>query len=142
MRGVKLRVQSSGNTVRLASPAFHGTISVCGKNTTIADDSVVGWGSTVHGRFTEPASVISGNPAVVRNSGVTWDSDLVSLHQEGARILTEKDWMAAAPAPLLLRPFRYLRLALCRARVRYNRRPDKRAKYTRQAEKLRKRLER
>lgn len=245
MRGVKLRVQGRGNTVRLASAAFHGTISVCGKdntliieegvstgkdctiqigvpgapcfgatviigrntflgevdirtaeddsrvdigadcmfsvgvrlwgtdghmlrhadgrlnigraisigrhvwvgadvrigkNTTIADDCVVGWGSTVRGRFAEPASVIAGNPAAVCNSGVTWSADLVAQHQEGARIHTEKDWQAADPAPLLLRPFLSLRLALCLARIRRTRRADKRDKYTRQADKLRRRL--
>ena len=45
------------------------------KNTTIADDCIVGWGSIVSGKFDNSHSVITGNPAKVVKTNVTWDSD-------------------------------------------------------------------
>lgn len=129
-----------GRAVSIGRHVWVGADVRIGKNTTIPDGCVVGWGSTVRGHFTEPASVISGHPAVICNSGVTWSHELVALHQEGARIRTETDWMAADRASLLLRPFLYLRLLLCLFRIRRERRQDKRDKYTRHADKLRQRL--
>ena len=47
------------------------------KNTTIADDSIIGWGSVVSSKYGRPTSgcVVAGNPAKIVKTGVTWDSN-------------------------------------------------------------------
>lgn len=45
------------------------------KNTVIADDCIVGWGSVVSGKFASPHCAIAGNPAKVVKEGITWDWD-------------------------------------------------------------------
>ncbi len=45
------------------------------KNTHIADDNIIGWGSVVSGCFLESNCVIAGNPACTIKRGVTWDSN-------------------------------------------------------------------
>ena len=44
------------------------------KNTQIADDIIVGWGSVVSGKHLESHCAIAGNPARKVKEGVTWDS--------------------------------------------------------------------
>ena len=48
------------------------------KNTTIANDCIVGWGAIVSGKHTQEHSVIAGNPAKIVKSGVTWDSNTIA----------------------------------------------------------------
>lgn len=47
------------------------------KNTTIADDCIIGWGSVVSSKYGQPTSgsIIAGNPAKIVKTGVTWDSN-------------------------------------------------------------------
>lgn len=42
------------------------------KNTTLPDDTVVGMGAIVAGRFQEPFCVLAGNPAKVIRKGIRW----------------------------------------------------------------------
>lgn len=43
------------------------------KNTHIAEDCIVGWGSVVSGKYTEPHCAIAGNPARLIKRDITWD---------------------------------------------------------------------
>ena len=45
------------------------------KNVTIADDCVIGWGSVVSGKFTEPNCILAGNPARIIKQGITWEAN-------------------------------------------------------------------
>ena len=45
------------------------------KNTQIADDCIIGWGSVVSGSFAQEHCVIAGNPGKVVRTNITWDSD-------------------------------------------------------------------
>lgn len=45
------------------------------KNTTLANDTIVGWGSVVSGKHETPFSAIGGNPAKLIKSNITWDCD-------------------------------------------------------------------
>lgn len=45
------------------------------KNTSIADDCIIGWGSVVSGHFADEHCAIAGNPARKIKSGITWDSN-------------------------------------------------------------------
>ncbi len=44
------------------------------KNTVIPDDSIIGYGSVVAGKFTVPHTSIAGNPACVVRENISWDS--------------------------------------------------------------------
>lgn len=50
----------------------HATIL---KNTHIANDCIIGWGSVVSGNFEKNNCIIAGNPAVAKRSGITWDAN-------------------------------------------------------------------
>lgn len=45
------------------------------KGVTIPDNSVVGMGAVVLGKFTEPNTIIAGNPAKVIKTNIDWDRD-------------------------------------------------------------------
>lgn len=45
------------------------------KNVTIADDCVIGWGSVVSGKFTEPNCILAGNPSRIIKRGITWEAN-------------------------------------------------------------------
>ena len=45
------------------------------KNAFIEHDCIVGWGSVVSGKFSDPFCAIASNPARVVKSGITWDSN-------------------------------------------------------------------
>lgn len=57
------RIVNRVGTMAVGEHVWIGARSTLLKNTVIADGSLVGWGSVVSGRFTEPNSVIVGNPA-------------------------------------------------------------------------------
>lgn len=45
------------------------------KNSCVADDSIVGWGAVVSGKFSDKHCVIAGNPAKVVKREITWNRD-------------------------------------------------------------------
>ena len=51
-----------------------------GKNVSIADNSIVGWGSIVTRRFDEPNVVIAGIPARIVKRGIDWDRKSIGKH--------------------------------------------------------------
>lgn len=61
-----------GREIRIGNRVWLGLDTKICKNSVIADDCVVGWGSVVAGRFEEPHCVLAGAPAAVRRRGVTW----------------------------------------------------------------------
>lgn len=66
---------ASDKPVRIGDHVWVGLNSVITKNTEIPDNSIVGIGSVVHGKFTEPNCVIAGNPAKIVKRGIDWDRD-------------------------------------------------------------------
>ncbi len=47
------------------------------KNTIVADDCIIGWGSVVSSKYGQPTagSIIAGNPARIVKTDITWDSN-------------------------------------------------------------------
>lgn len=62
-------------TLSIGEHVWVGANATILKNAFIADDSVVGWGSVVSGRFDTKNVVIAGNPAKVVKTNITWNSD-------------------------------------------------------------------
>lgn len=62
-----------GRCIRIGSHVWVGLDVKIGKNTVIADDCMVGWGSVVTGRFEEPHCLLAGVPARICRHGITWD---------------------------------------------------------------------
>ena len=63
------------NGVEIGRHCWLGTNSTILKNTQIADDCIVGWGSVVSGKHLTPNCAIAGNPAKVVKENITWDSN-------------------------------------------------------------------
>lgn len=63
----------AGKALHIGNHVWVGNGVHIGKNSYIADGCVVGWGSTVAGRFETPGCVIAGAPARVVKEGVSWD---------------------------------------------------------------------
>lgn len=61
--------------IDIGSHCWLGKNSTILKNTRIANDCIVGWGSVVSGKFDTPNCVLAGNPAKYVKTGVTWDSN-------------------------------------------------------------------
>ena len=61
--------------IDIGSHCWLGKKSTILKNTRIANDCIVGWGSVVSGKFDTPHCVLAGNPAKCVKMGVTWDSN-------------------------------------------------------------------
>jgi len=62
-------------SLTIGNHVWIGANSTILKNTSIANDCIVGWGSIVSGNFSEPYCAIAGNPACVVKKGITWDSN-------------------------------------------------------------------
>lgn len=129
-----------GRRVSIGRHVWVGEDCKIGKNTEIPDGCIIGWGSVVRGRFTEPNSVIAGNPAQQCHSGISWDSAMVATEMENARIHREPNWDAASRAPLFLRPLLRLQLAWYNYQAKHKKRSDKREKYERKAARVKARL--
>lgn len=76
----KLRL---GRFITIGNHVWVGMRCLIGKNSRIADGSIVGWGSVVAGCFDTPHSLIAGAPAAVRKHGVSWSRERASNHVEG-----------------------------------------------------------
>lgn len=63
----------AGKALHIGNHVWVGHGVHIGKNSYIADDCVIGWGSTVSGRFETPNCVLAGSPARVVKEGVSWD---------------------------------------------------------------------
>lgn len=67
------RVRNIGKFIKIGNHVWVGAnVTIC-KNTEIADGCMVGTGSVVAGKFTEPNCVIAGNPARVVRHNIKWD---------------------------------------------------------------------
>lgn len=64
----------AGKALHIGNHVWVGNNVRIGKNSFIADDCVIGWGSTIAGRFETPACVIAGAPAQIVREGVKWDA--------------------------------------------------------------------
>lgn len=62
-----------GNEIVIGDHVWVGHGCYIGKNTHIASHCIVGWGSTVTGRFEESHCVLAGSPARIVKRGVRWD---------------------------------------------------------------------
>lgn len=103
--------QLLGQEVRIGNHVWVGKGARIGKNTSLADGCVVGWGSVVTKRFEEPNCIIAGVPASVRKRGIRWDSAMPNEVQKNRLRDRYPDWARLAPPPPLLRPFLQLKLA-------------------------------
>ena len=65
----KVRILTIGNHV------WVGANVTIMKNVTIPDDCVIGWGSVVSGKFTEPNCILAGNPSRIVKRGITWEAN-------------------------------------------------------------------
>lgn len=92
MKGVKLRVQGSGNTVRLASPAFHGTISVCGKDNTLIIGEDVCTGKDCYIQIGLPGAPCFGATVTVGRNTFLGEVDIRTA-EDGSRIIIGEDSM-------------------------------------------------
>lgn len=66
------------NRVRNLSIGNHvwvGANTTILKNVIIGNESIIGWGSVVSGKFPKDNCIIAGNPAQVVREGVTWQAD-------------------------------------------------------------------
>lgn len=61
--------------MQIGDHVWIGAGSTILKNTTIADDCIVGWGSVVSGKFDIKNVAIAGNPAKIVKRNITWNSD-------------------------------------------------------------------
>ncbi len=61
--------------IKIGNHCWIGNKATILKNTTIADDCIIGWGSVVSGHFDKSNCAIAGNPAKYIKSGITWDSN-------------------------------------------------------------------
>ena len=72
--------------INIGNHCWIGANSTILKNTTIADDSIIGWGGVVSGSYSQSHCAIAGNPARVVKTNITWDSksfnDYVDNHDK------------------------------------------------------------
>ena len=61
--------------INIGEHCWIGTNATILKNTTIADDTIIGWGSVVSGKHTTSHCAIAGNPAKIVKENITWDKD-------------------------------------------------------------------
>lgn len=64
---------NEGKSVKIGDHVWIGMGVKVGKNTQIPDGCIVGWGSVVTKRFTEPNCIIAGVPARVVKTKCRWD---------------------------------------------------------------------
>lgn len=128
-----------GRGIRIGKRVWVGMNACITKNSVIADDCIVGYGSVVSGRFEEPGCVIAGAPAAVRSRGVTWD-----LRQpkevDGSISNCPADWNCDPPPAFWVRGALRVKLAWCRLLAKRKKDAGKRAKYERRAAQLERRL--
>lgn len=86
-----------GRFVRIGNHVWVGVDAKIGKNSSVADDCIIGWGSVVAGCFDEPACVIAGAPAAVRRRGASWSKSRATLSAAG-RDARMQAYAAARPA--------------------------------------------
>ncbi len=130
-----------GRNIRIGSHVWVGLDVKIGKNTVIADDCMVGWGSVVTGRFEEPHCLLAGVPDRICRHGITWDEKRPMDYMPDTLVNRYPDW-DALPRPSL--PVRLLlRLKLrwyCHLSV-HKSDMQKRRKYERKAAEVLRRLE-
>ncbi len=61
--------------VKIGNHCWLGTNSTILKNTELADNCIVGWGSVVSGKHLTPNCAIAGNPARKVKENISWDSN-------------------------------------------------------------------
>lgn len=61
--------------INIGNHCWIGARSTILKNTQIADDCIVGWGSVVAGKHLVPHCALAGNPAKKVKEGITWDAN-------------------------------------------------------------------
>ena len=77
-----------GKEIVIGNHVWIGMRSILLKNSYIADDSMVGAGSVVAGKFKEPHCILAGNPARVVKKGFSWDSLRPIQYREKVSIQT------------------------------------------------------
>lgn len=129
-----------GRHISIGKHVWMGIGCKVGKNTTVADGCMVGWGSVVNGRFEEPNCLIAGVPARVVRHGITWDPRR-PLFVNGETLESQyPDWNAAARPAAALRWLLYLKLAWFRYQANHRSDEQKRIKYRVKAEETERRL--
>lgn len=73
-------------TMHIGNHVWVGANVTILKNSYIADDSIVGWGSIVSGVFKESNCILAGNPAKIVKTGITWDSDGSKGYVQNSRV--------------------------------------------------------
>lgn len=129
-----------GKRISIGARVWVGMDVKIGKNTTIADDCMVGWGSIVTGRFEEPHCLLAGVPARVCRRGITWDERRPMKYIEDSLEKQYPDWDAAPPPCAPLRLLLRAKLAWFRYLAAHKSDMQKRRKYERKAEAAAKRL--
>lgn len=61
-----------GKSIEIGDYVWVGIDVKFGKNTKIADHSIVGWGSVVTKKFEQPNVIIAGNPAKIVKENISW----------------------------------------------------------------------
>jgi acetyltransferase-like isoleucine patch superfamily enzyme len=71
--------------LKIGDHCWIGYNAILTKNASIPDDTIVGSGSVVTQKFTEPHTAIAGNPARVVKTGITWDRRTISELEKSRR---------------------------------------------------------
>lgn len=129
-----------GKRISIGAHVWVGMDVKIGKNTTIADDCMVGWGSVVTGHFEEPHCLLAGAPARICRRGITWDEHRPMKYIEDSLEKQHPDWDADPPPGALLRLLLRGKLAWFRFLAAHKSDMQKRRKYERKAEKTARRL--
>lgn len=90
----------TGKSLHIGNRVWVGHGVHISKNSYIADGCVVGWGSTVAGRFETPGCVIAGAPARVVKEGVSWDKRRPDefLPERAEDMVRYADWAEQVPS--------------------------------------------
>lgn len=129
-----------GRHVRIGQRVWVGMDVKVGKNTIIADDCMVGWGSVVTGRFEEPHCLLAGVPARVCRRGITWDNRRPMQYSGESLEKQYPDWDAEPLPGALLRLWLRAKMAWFRHLAAHKSDVQKRRKYSGKAEAIAKRL--
>lgn len=68
-------INYSKNGIEIGDHCWIGYRSLLLKNTVLPNNTIVGAGSIVNHRFTEPNTIIAGNPAKVLKRNITWERE-------------------------------------------------------------------
>lgn len=130
-----------GRCIRIGSHVWVGLDVKIGKNTVIADDCMVGWGSVVTGRFEEQHCLLAGGPARICRHGITWDEKRPMDYMPDTLVNRYPDWDALPRPSLPVRLLLRLKLRWYRHLSAHKSDMQKRRKYERKAAEVLRRLE-